>query len=1225
MSRRVNVTIFGLSCLLAVWAAGGTALAQEVRATIGGRVTDAQGAIVPNATVVVTSEDTDVQRQTSSNNQGNWTVEFLLPGHYKFSITAPGFKTENRTGIDLRSADSKQFDVRLEVGATSQSVDVVAETPLIDTTAATSGTVITTEELRELPSSSHVATLLATLSPGVIAQDQNGNPARMWSYLAGSQFTADGGRNNTLSNNFQLDGMPNTQHGGNVSFIPPTDSLQEFNVQTNAYDANIGRQAGATINMQTRSGTKKYHGTLYEWNQNNMLNANLFQTNLVGGVVPPVHVNEWGGTFGGPVFIPKIYHGREKTFFFFAYDDTWNQDPRPGSTRSMPSELERKGDFSQSFTTQAGTRFPIQVYDPLSIAGGCATQTTTGCNRTLFPGNVIPSNRLDPIAQNILKYVPLGNTASDGTSNDSNNFVSSATRQDKFPVISTRIDQNWNNDHHSFLTVRWSHLHEFIDDFFHNPATGNYQERIPENAGFDHVWTMSPTKVLDLRLSASRFGQPNYDTGSGFDMTTLGFSKTFAGELVKASFPRITGVAGDFGTNQAGTYYFNNYYTLAANLTHVHGNHTMQYGAEYWVLQDADGGIGVQPDFDFNNSNWTRQNNLTSGGTGVGSSLAAFMLGMPNGGNEPVNANGFYSQRFVALHFQDNWRVTSRLTVNLGLRWDFETPVTERYNRLTSEFDLSQTNPVSGAAQAAYAAILSASANASNTGVQLLQQVLPASAFKVPGVMLFAGVNGQTRGFSQPDTHEWQPRGGFAYQLDSKTVLRGGFGRFVQSSYERGGQNGFSQTTNLTATIDNYVTALDTLSNPFRSGILTPTGASLGPLTNLGNGVDFNDPHPGRFHSWEYSLHLQRQVKSWLFEVGYSHNKTYGIYQSRQQDNPPLALWQKYNGPQFDSTGRPLATLLWNQTVPNPFFHLAGLNTNASIYTSTTTSVNRLLAGDPLLGVISMNDMPLGSNQFDAMLVKIEHRFTKSFSVLNSFTWSKLFEDTSLIGPEIAGVHVEHKLGGEDRPYHLSIAPIWELPFGRNHKFGGNISRIADMFVGGWELSGNYNIQSGVPVVFGTSSFFTGKSPALPHSQQSLNQWFDTSQFWPFPNANTSIASIPAWTGVATLPGYSYVPTPTDSIKNGVYQDFNTYIRTYPTRWGDVRASRTNEANAGLFKNLRFNEQIKLQLRFETFNMFNHPRFAAPNSDPTSSNFGRVTGSQQNGARTVQLGARVTF
>jgi hypothetical protein len=287
-----------------------------------------------------------------------------------------------------------------------------------------------------------------------------------------------------------------------------------------------------------------------------------------------------------------------------------------------------------------------------------------------------------------------------------------------------------------------------------------------------------------------------------------------------------------------------------------------------------------------------------------------------------------------------------------------------------------------------------------------------------------------------------------------------------------------------------------------------------------------------------------------------------------------------------------------------------------------------LLFTDPLLGQISMNDLPLGTNRYDGLLAKIEHRFSKGFSVINSFTWSKLFEDTSLIdgNTEIAGNPiVEHKLGGEDRPFHLSIAPIWEIPVGRGQRYGGSMPKLADAVAGGWELTGQFTLQSGVPVVFGNTSFFSGKDFAISRSQQSLNQWFDTSQFLAFPSKNASISNYPAWTGIQNLPGAGWVSPAGDSAKNGVYQDFATYIRNYPTRWSDVRASRVNEVNFGLYKNFRPTERTKLQFRFEAFNAFNHPRFAAPDTNPASSTFGVVQKSQQNTPRAIQMGAKLSF
>jgi hypothetical protein len=1263
--------------------------AQEARATLGGRVTDLQGAVIPDAAVTVTSVQTGVKEQTQTNSQGIWLVQFLQPGHYEFSVSKPGFKTAERRGIELQTADNKTVDTQLELGSVAISVLVSSEAPLIDTTAATSGTVITQKELGEIPTSTHVVTLFSTLSPGVVAQYQNNNVVHMWSYIGASQFEADGGRNNIFSNNFQLDGMPDTKKDGYISFIPPMDSVEEFRVQTNAYDASIGRQAGSSVSLTTKAGGKAYHGNLYEYNQNNFLNAHYFQDNLKTppSAKPPIHFNEYGGTFGGPVWIPKVYSGKQKTFFFVSVDYTKNVDPR-GGIRSIPTALERTGDFSQSFTTRTVSgqpqRVPITIFNPYTASGTNGTRQSFQCDgngNPLAPDPVthiqpagtpcqkIPSQLLSPIAQNILRYVPLPNTAADLTKgNASDDYISPATRQDTFPVVSIRFDQAWNNSHHTFASVRWHHLHEFIDDHFQTIATGNFHERVDKSFALDHVWIISPSKSLDLRFNVNRYKEPSADKGAGFDPTQLGFPASFAAQLRKPSFPNICGgdtsncgngaFAGEFGVGNAGNYGNNTYYTWAGNLTHLHGSHTFHYGAEYWILQEGDGDLGNQGRFNFGN-NWTTNAAIGGGGTGVGSGFGSFLLGLPTAGQVPNNATALYSQRFWGLYVQDDWRVTPKLTINLGLRWDVERPVVERFDRLTSQFDLNTLNPISPAAQASYAAILAGPHTCSGVPAfecdavyGTLASLLPASSFRVPGVQLFAGVNGQPRNYSNTDWHEFGPRIGFAYRIGQNTVIRGGFGRFTQATYLKGGQNGFSRTTTLIATQDNFLTPCATLATPFRPdcgppGVLQPTGSSLGPLTNLGQGVDSNSLDPNRPYSLEYSLHVQHEWRHWLFELGYSHNKTYGIYQDRVAYNYPFSLWQLLRQPQFDSTGRPLDTQLWNVAFTNPFKGLTCPNgtqcITGSIGSDNTTTLDRLINIDPLLGRVTQHNVPAGENRYDAMLSKVERRFSQGFSLIASFTWSKLFEDTAYYpdgtGNTNPNPQVEHKLGGEDRPLVFSFAPVWELPFGRGRKFGASMPRFLDAFAGGWVLTAQYQLQSGVPVVFGTNSFFTGKDPAL-HNGQSLDSWFDTTQFQFFPSKTTDVfctqhpttgpnpcVPYPSWTGVQNLPGAGYLPPggAGDSVQNGVYQDFQTFIRTYPSRWSNVRTSRVNEVNIGVHKNFKPTEKVTLQLRLDTFNAFNHPRFGGPETNPGNSGFGKVGKSQQNQPRAIELGAKLSF
>lgn len=1234
MKKGLLIVLSAAALLLAVTTRQGGA--QEARASLSGRVVDPQSAVVPMADVMVRSEDTGIEQTTKTNGQGNWSVRFLIPGNYSIRVTAPGFKQVERHGVSLQTADQKQIDITLEVGSTSTQIEVTAEAPLIDTTAATSGTVIAKEQIAEMPSMSRIVTILATLSPGVLQQDQNQNVAHLWSHDAASQLSANGGNTKSAtgatndngstvyrSNDYQLDGMPNVKTGGQVAFIPAPEAIQEFRVVMNAYDSSIGRQAGSTIQMTTKSGTAQYHGSLYEYNQNNILNANLFQTNLTGGAKPAVHYNEYGGTIGGPVRIPKVYNGKEKTFFFFNFDGIRNQDPR-FNIMSLPTELERKGDFSQTYTTQVvgGQRikYPVQVYDP-------NTADAKGV-RTVFPGMLIPASRLSKVAQGILGYIPLPNTPSDGTSTDANNFVPHSSRQNKMADITARGDQTWNNSQKTFATFRWYHEDELSNDYFGNAFTGAYQHRITKGVGVDHVWTLSPTMILDVKANLTRYEEPNNDHGVGFDPSTLGFPTSFTSQQAVPSAPRISNLFGDIGVNQAGSVTNTSNYTWSGVLTQIKGNHTFKYGAEYWVLQQANKSIGNQGRFDFG-SEWTRQQNNVSGGTGNGSTLASFILGLPHNSsnsNFPRNADAFWSQHFTALYFQDDWRIMKKLTVNFGLRWDIESPVTERYNRATAFFDTAVVNPVSASAQAAWAKIVAS--NPSNAAVQTLAQLVPPASFQVRGAQLFNGVNGVQRGTYNAVWNEFQPRFGAAYQLRPHTVIRGGFGRFSPASFITAGQNGFSRTTLFVATQDNYITPYDTLDNPFRNGILAPTGSTLGPLTNLGQTYNWTNPDIGRAYSWQYSVHLQQQWRDWLFEVGYTHNKTYDIAMDANRNLPSFNLWQQLRTPVFDASGRPADQFTWDLQVPNPFQGLP--NVTGTLATNQQINFNQLLNPVNILGTITENNNPTGTNQFDAMVAKAEHRFSKGFSVLNAFTWSKLMEDVSYLGPEIAGRHIEHRLGEQDRPLRLSIAPIWQLPVGRDRQLWSKMPKWADAIVGGWQLSAQYTIQSGAPVTFNAHDefFFSGQDFALPTDKRTLAQWFDTSQFYRFPDKNmtpATLANYPAWTGVQNLPGYNYKPAANDTIKNGVYQDFGTYVRTIPTRWADIRASRVNNLDGVISKTFSVRERVRLQYRFEVYNAFNHVRFGAPNADPTNSSFGKVDPTEQNNARLVQMALKLSF
>lgn len=1311
---------FGLAIIVFGYAGSPYSRAQENRATLRGSVTDQHGAAVAGAAVSVVSSDTGVNQETTTNGQGSWTVSRLNPGRYRVTVSFAGFKMAERKDIALNTADDKTLDMTLEVGAKSEIVEVSGAAPLIDTTSATSGTVITNEVMTEMPLLSRIPTLLAGLSPGVLLQDQNNNVPRMWSVNAASEILVNGGRG-TRSNEFLIDGSPDAK-GDRIAYIPPLDAVEEFKVMTNAYDSQYGRQSGGTINITMKSGTKRYHGSLYEFHQDSLMNAALFQTNLTGEKKPSVLYNLYGGTLSGPVRIPKVYNGKDKTFFFFNYEGTRNRDPR-FNLRSVPTDLERQGDFSQSFTshvdtvnTARPTETPrkidaIMFYNPFVDSNGNRfTSDSTNKTRSQFrcaglsgtgppiapdaqPGAIfghqtggspcmgpdpndptkliyrakIPMQLFSPIALNILKFVPLPNKPNDPTGSSSNNFVPRSTRQNQMASTVARIDHNWNNSHKSFVSVRWNHETEHLDNYFDNVSTGaGPNKRINYGLALAHDWVVSPTKVLDIRYALTRWEEPTIDNGVGFDPSTLGFPASFVAQMQPKSFPRINGVFGGMGSGNSGSYFKTLYHNWNVSLTQVHGKMSFHYGGEARILQEASGGLGAQGgSFDFTGTNWTKHiTDESSPGPGNGSAMAAFLLGLPNGGNFSRNTSRFDSQHYYGLYFQNDWRVTPKLTLNMGMRWDFERPFIERHHKIADDFDPSALNPISGLANKAYTKIMSGVTEDSdfsgpnagkNVKGNLLSLVKP-DQFQVFGVQLFNGLNGHREAATAPDLHEWQPRFGFAYRILSHTVIRGGFGRFVQGAGIKGGQNGYNQSNPFIASEDNFKTTSDTLAKPFRDaagvpggGILDPPAVTdLGPLTNLGQNADWDNQHPGHPYSWEYSLHIQHEYKGWLFEIGYSHNKTYEIYTGFNRNNPSFELWKQLRAPRFTTNAtcaiqnscKPFDKFLADEDIPNPFFHLnlADGKTPAvarGLYNSQNRSFFDLIRPMKQWGGLTENSIPFGKNQFDAMLVKVEHRFSKGFNVLGAFTWSKLFEDTTFWGPEISGPITEHKLGGEDRPLRLSVATVYELPIGKGKKFASNIPGFLNVVLGGWELTGQWTIQSGTPLVFGADSFYDGQNFALPRGKRTLERWFDTSHFVKFPDKKTDISTYPTWTGIFDKQGANYcnplklagIPTcaADADVKNGVYKDFGNFVRRYPTRWGFARASRVNEVNLGIFKNFKMAERTKLQFRLEAFNALNHPRFAGPNTDPGSANFGRVTPSQENTARLVQLALKLNF
>ena len=1236
-----------LACLAALCQAGTTTLlGQASTAIFGGRVFDPQSKVIRNASVTVTSVETGSQWHSTTNKDGDWQVQALPVGHYRFEVTAAGFKTLEQAPIELQVSDQKFVDARLSIGTASETVTVNSTTPLIDTTAAISGTVITTAQLEEVPTVTNSPVDLVKLTPGGLFGQPSGGPAHLYSNNSESAVTVDA----SGSVNYQIEGGTNTYGtSGQIAFIPPMDAVAELRVTTNAYDASIGRTETATLDMTFKSGTKDYHGTLYEINQNPTFNGRVYNS-APTSPVPSVHTNEFGATLGGPISIPKLLDGRKQhAFFFFSYDGIRSKAPsNPMGRISIPTLLERQGDFSQSFTVTNGVKYPTHIYDPTTA------NPTTGA-RQEFPGDVIPAGRISPVAKAIFALLPPPTDAGDGQNSDSNNFISRAVQINTFNSYILRVDKAWNDNNHSYVALRRNQ---------ENPTPGNSPfgasdildetSSLRKNLGLtiDHTWAVSPSLVVDLRGNITAYDTDTVSASYGVNPENYGFSSALAALQNNMSIPALTGIitassSATLGTSQAPTYENDIEYEGIGTVTKILGKHSIKFGSQYLVQQQALGNLGTtNGTFGFanvvsptnaasGNENWTTLNANATPGPGVGAPLASFYLGLPTSGSIGAAATSFWSQPYIAVFAQDDWRITNKLTLNLGLRWDEQLGLTERHNKFYSVYDPNaNVAPVTAVAQPAYAAVIGGSST--NLGVQFLQQNRPnVSSFVARGAIEYAGVNGASRDLTELTGKFFQPRVGFAYAFTPTTVLRGGFGRFVNANFvtNHANQLGFGSTTPFIASTDNYTTEAASLSNPFPNGMVPLTGSSLGTLTSVGSVTSYYDPKVPRQYNDEITLKMQQQEKDYRFEIGGAFSGQHGILVGYDADLPSTATWLAAYGPQFGVNGRPLDTLSGNTQVSNPFLNAPYIT--SGLQTQKTVAAYQLALPNPL-GDVTDNRYT-GTNTYYALQTKVERRFQHGFGLLMAFTWGKSMSDSSRVLPQQVSTELKRQLSTSDVRFIYSVNPTYDLPIGRNQLIGRNMNRGLNEIVGGWRLTAIYTANSGTPLSLPTNgAFFEGGDPGSGFTR-SRQKWFDTSKFAPYPTKATTVAQLaayPTWTGVEGLPGASYTPTAADikgGLGNGVYNDFTTRYTNNDTTYGDARNPAFLDLDLGLRKSFAIVGERRFELRIDAFNAPNHPIFQGPSTTVSSSYFGVLGGTigsslqQSNTPRVIQFGGKLFY
>jgi hypothetical protein len=1154
----VNRLLFATTLMLF----SATAWSQEFRSTLAGRITDSQGLVIPHAKVVVTQSDTGTKYETVTGTEGQYTAPFLQPGLYTVTAEASGFKRYVRQGLQISTNERMSLDIQLQIGELTDSVSVSGDAPQLEGSTASVGQVIISRQLESMPMAGRTPLVLAQLSFGVLPTATNPQYMRPMDNQGPSDFSMGGAP--MRANELLLDGAPNMSGnawkvsaaaGARVAYNPPLDAVAELKVESFQVDAAYGHTGGGTVNVVMRGGTNTVHGTMYEYNQVSRLAASPFFTNAANQKKLVTRYNQWGVGGGGPIYLPRVFNGRDKVFFYFIYEGIHDSIPGSGSS-TVPTALERKGDFSDLLKVGAN----YQIYNPYSgVVAGSRVQ------RQPFPGNKIPLT-LNPVALAYLQFYPAPNVP--GDPDGGNNYVSPTNGEiRRFASTLGRMDFNLGTRNKLFLNsrmndgpaTRCNSLGQATDSI----TACNGTNRQNWGALIDHVFTLSPTMLLNTRVNWARFEEPRPNFSYGFDATTLGFPKYMLTNsnyhlLPSVSPSSFTGIGQDGGVKL-----ISDSFQIFSTLSKIIGIHSLKTGVDLRQYRETAYVYGLSSgSFSFS-TNWTRGPLDNSSGAPRGQDFAAFLLGLPTSGSFDVNGASMINARYYALFLQDDIRLKSNLTFNVGVRYERDLATTERYDRTAIGFDFGVANPISAAASAAYA--------------KAPIPEIAASQFKTPGGLVFATPSHRnpydTRG------NYFSPRVGVAWTpsvLGAKTVIRAGLGVFIFPIGAVGiEQYGYSQQTTLVATNDGYLTPAMSLSDPFPGGIQSPTGSSLGLSTYVGNSVNFFNPHPLNPYAVRWNFDIERQLaRNLVIELGYEGNHGVHMTMNRQLDYVPAAYLS--TSPFRDQTTIDRLTA----NVTNPF---AGLIPGSTLNGSTIQRQQLLLPLPEFTGVTEEYSNE-GRSYYQMFQAKIEKRFSSGLSLLANYSRSKLLERLAYLNN--SDLVPEKRIAAEDRPQRIVVSGTYTLPFGKGRVLAKNAKGVLNAVIGGWEINCIYQIQPGPPLSWGNVIYLGGDLNMDPRNPA---QAFDLSLF----NRNSA-------------------------------QQLANNIRNFPSRFANLRSDGTNNMDASVIKGFSIRENLKLQYRFETFNTTNHVMFSAPSTSPTSSGFGKIT-SQANLQRRTQMALKLVW
>jgi Carboxypeptidase regulatory-like domain/TonB dependent receptor len=1184
---------------------------QNVYGTMAGTVTDSSGAAVAGTSVTLINLDNNEKHSMAADASGNYTFVNILPGRYRLEAEKSGFKKFVREPIVVQIESGIKVEIILQVGSQTETVEVTGAPPLLQPETNSLGQVVEQRSVTELPLNGRNPLALVALVPGVVPQGSpsggnasGGNPVGANPFALGD-FQVGGGMSG--QSQILIDGVPtNGAYLNVVTVIPTQDAIEEFKVQTNNLGPEYGRFAGGVINLSTKSGTNRFHGSAYEFLRNKVFNANDYFDNQRNIARAPLTQNQFGANIGGPIL-------KDKLFFFFSYEGYRLRKGNPFITW-VPTDAERGGDFSG--LGSSGTASVLTIYDPLT--SGTVAGVPTPCDgthptcRDAFAGNKIPAGRIDGTAQALLSYFPEPNLAgsTDG------NFATSYSSGGSVNQYNARADYALSAKQRIFGRYTQSKIVSLPDSPFNQICTDRCLETTTaKQVSLGDTISLSPTMVLDLHLGYTRYVYLRVPLSQGIDLSKFGPNwAALTPELTYTHIPQVcvSQTPGDDrwgggwcaqGTG-SGIGAHDDTYSFAPVLSKIIGKHTIKAGAEFRVLrndyyQSNDPAGLFQLNAKMTSANPQLGGNGRTPGADAaagGNGFASFLLGYGDNGSATEPARTADENLYYAFYAGDTFQLTRKLTLNLGARVDLQGDWTERTDRIVD------VNPTEASPLLALSPGLAAAFPNLKGGFDLVHSARHSSRSPFPS---------------------WKhvsPRLGVSYQLDQNTVIRTGYGMFylpVDVRWNDAPHNLFinSFTTPWLTAQSDGVTPKATLFNPFAGGVTPPFGRNQALIDVQGNGneaASANNPAP---YAQQWNLDIQHQFPgNLLLDVAYAGSK--GTHLPMHDQTIDQLLPQNLPKNALD-----VANL--TKLVANPFAGnctgCTGPVQSGGVGTNSTVKAAQLLLPFPQFDNFSLAEPDDRDSSYHSMQLKVVKRFSAGAQVLASYTVSKLIDDTnseinwleaaapSWNDANSYNLRGERSLDGFDVPQRLVIGSIMDLPFGHGKKFAGSATGAADKVIGGWGINTIITFQRGFPIIISGCPGALSNSgipnvgcsrptrTALSHltsgsKQDKLAHWFDTSVFT---------------NGDPTVFNYG-----TDS-------------RTEP----NIRSDGAKNFDFAAFKNTKFGPdgRIGLEFRAEFFNLFNRTQFNPPNTSCCGgSSFGQVTG-QYNLPRVVQFALRTTF